>query len=169
MKVLIISDSHGNKELVTKVKERHSDEVNAIIHCGDSELPKNSSEMNDFLAVRGNCDYDTLYPEVLVEDIETTRLLITHGHLHQVKTTLMPLKYKAEEVNANIVCFGHSHIAGAEMVDHVLFINPGSILLPRMTTKKTYVILEVTKTEYIVHYYNDLGDIVQSYTFNKHE
>jgi putative phosphoesterase len=55
----------------------------------------------------------------------------------------MGLHYRAREVEADIVCFGHSHILGAEMIEGILFINPGSILLPRERSEKTYIILDV--------------------------
>ena len=48
----------------------------------------------------------------------------------------MNLKYKAEEVNADIVCFGHSHVLGAEVIDGRLFLNPGSIRLATGTSGK---------------------------------
>ncbi|UTW68917.1 metallophosphoesterase family protein [Anaerobacillus sp. HL2] len=40
MKVLIISDSHGLKEELFELLNRYEKEVDAIVHCGDSELPK---------------------------------------------------------------------------------------------------------------------------------
>jgi putative phosphoesterase len=55
----------------------------------------------------------------------------------------MNLKYKAQETGADIVCFGHSHILGAEVIDHTLYLNPGSIRLPRERLEKTYVILDL--------------------------
>ena len=55
----------------------------------------------------------------------------------------MNLKYKAQEVNADIVCFGHSHVLGAEVIEGTLFLNPGSIRLPRERLEKTYVILDL--------------------------
>lgn len=61
--------------------------------------------------------------------------------------SLMNLRYRAEEVGANVVCFGHSHIAGAELIDNMLFINPGSIILPRLRKEKTYAILEVDEAK----------------------
>ena len=40
------------------------------------------------------------------------------------------------KVGAQVACFGHSHVLGAELIDGVLFINPGSILLPRQRVEK---------------------------------
>ena len=167
MKVLIISDNHGNEQLLKEIADRHLSEVEALFHCGDSELAANSDAMKNYEGVRGNCDYDSNYPKELTRDVNGVLFYITHGHLHQVKSTLMPLKYKAEEVGAHIVCFGHSHIAGCEMVDGILFINPGSILLPRMTKDQSYVILECSEDDYSVLYYNEKGNILKSLSYKK--
>ncbi len=40
MKVLIMSDSHGLTHEISIIKERHKQDVTAMIHCGDSELDK---------------------------------------------------------------------------------------------------------------------------------
>ncbi|WP_096153114.1 MULTISPECIES: metallophosphoesterase family protein [Bacillus] len=165
MKVLIISDNHGDEELLKEIAKRHSPEVNALFHCGDSELAANSEAMKHYESVRGNCDYDSNYPQELTKDVNGVRFYITHGHLHQVKSTLMPIKYRAEEVGARVVCFGHSHIAGTEMVDGILFINPGSILLPRMTKDQSYVILEYSDNDFSVLYYNEIGHLLKSFSF----
>ncbi|RFU71536.1 metallophosphoesterase [Peribacillus saganii] len=169
MKVLIMSDSHGLTHEISNIKERHSGEVEAMIHCGDSELPFGSPEMSRFLAVRGNCDFDKDYPEQLSEDLEGFRFYITHGHLYNVKISLINLSYKAEEVDAQIVCFGHSHIAGSEMINGTLFINPGSIRLPKMRAEKTYVILENSGNEVNVNFYdlegNSVDGLSQTYIF----
>ncbi|MCA1031957.1 metallophosphoesterase [Bacillus timonensis] len=153
-KILIVSDSHGLTEELTRIKNRHRDEVEYMIHCGDSELEKSSSEMEDFLAVKGNCDYDSLYDNELICAFENEKVFATHGHLFQVNMTLMNIKYRAEELGATIVCFGHSHIAGAEYIDNILFVNPGSIFLPKMRKEKTYAIIEKVNNNLSVRYYD---------------
>jgi hypothetical protein len=55
----------------------------------------------------------------------------------------MKITYKAQESGADIVCFGHSHILGAEVINGTLYLNPGSIRLPRQRVEKTYVILDL--------------------------
>ncbi|ART77507.1 YfcE family phosphodiesterase [Sutcliffiella horikoshii] len=167
MKVLIVSDNHGQAEVLRQIKARHQGEVDFFIHCGDSELPSTSEEMKGFYGVRGNCDFDDDYPQQLTKEIGNQRLFATHGHLYQVKSSLLPLKYAVEEENANIACFGHSHIAGVEYLDGILFINPGSIELPRMTRNKTYAILDAKDSCYFVHYYNEKGEKLSSHTFEK--
>jgi putative phosphoesterase len=90
----------------------------------------------------GNCDFGG-YPIETITEISGKRIFVTHGHKYSVKTSLMNLKYKAEEVKAGIVCFGHSHILGAETAGSTLFLNPGSIRMPREPLEKTYMILDI--------------------------
>lgn len=139
-KVLVVSDSHGLTEELAEIKERH--QLTYMIHCGDSELDMDSPQLDGFYKVGGNCDFDPRFPEEQVLEIDSLTFLAVHGHLHNVKLDLMKLSYRAEEADAQIVCFGHTHIAGAEQTGNQLFINPGSIRLPKKRTEKTYVILE---------------------------
>ncbi|MCM3596440.1 metallophosphoesterase [Metabacillus idriensis] len=143
MKVLIISDSHGLTDELQEIRKRHEGETDAMFHCGDSELEADHSAIQGYTSVRGNCDFEGRFANEVIEDVEGYRFFVAHGHLHNVKSTLMNVMYSAKEHDAKIVCFGHSHLAGAEYVDNILFINPGSIRLPRMRTEKTYVILEI--------------------------
>lgn len=140
-KVLILSDTHGLKEEVSTIKERHRD-ADAMIHCGDSELSYDSKELEGIYYAKGNCDFEREMEEEQTVTVGDLTFLVVHGHLHQVKTTLMPLSYRAEEVGAQVACFGHSHIAAAEKVGDTLFINPGSARLPRNRKEPTYAILE---------------------------
>ncbi|MGE6375615.1 metallophosphoesterase family protein [Peribacillus muralis] len=161
MKVLIMSDSHGLTQEISMISDRHKQEVAAMIHCGDSELERKDPLMEDFLAVRGNCDYDDAYPDDFVENIAGKRFFLTHGHLYNIKMTLMNLAYKSEEIGADIICFGHSHAAGSEMIDGKLFINPGSIRQPRGRMEKTYAILEIGAKQLEIIYYDLEGKIVE--------
>ncbi|TCP32147.1 hypothetical protein EV207_101123 [Scopulibacillus darangshiensis] len=162
MKVLITSDSHGLTDELLMLVKRHGHETDALIHCGDSELPADAEEMKPFFAVNGNCDFSGGYPNDFVKEIGPVTFLVTHGHLYNVKMTVMNLMYKAEEVGANIVCFGHSHIAGSFKEDNRIFINPGSLRLPRNSVEKTYVICEIAGQKVAVIYYNDKGKRVDA-------
>ena len=142
-KVLIVSDSHGLTKELSVLRERHVNEVDLMIHCGDSELAPNDQVMSGYLTVLGNCDFGGGFPLETISEVAGRKFFITHGHRYAVKSTLMNLKYKAKELNAHIVCFGHSHVLGAEVIDEVLFLNPGSIRLPRERFEKTYVILDL--------------------------
>ncbi|WP_144547852.1 metallophosphoesterase family protein [Bacillus sp. X1(2014)] len=142
-KVLIVSDSHGLTKELRVIRERHLDEVDLMIHCGDSELSPDDEAISGYLTVMGNCDFGGGYLLETISEVAGRRFFITHGHRYSVKSSLMNLKYKAQEVNANIACFGHSHVLGAEVIDGILFLNPGSIRLPRERFEKTYIILDL--------------------------
>src|SRR5690625_706391 len=158
-KLLIVSDSHGLTTELQMIRERHN--ISHNIHCGDSELNNSDPVIEDFLTVEGNCD---IPGEFNVEEtlmIDHLNVYITHGHLYRVKSTLLPLTYRAAEVKADIVCFGHSHVAGTEKIDHRIYINPGSIRMPRKRTNKTYVIVSWKNHGHInVEFFDINGHII---------
>jgi putative phosphoesterase len=158
MKVLVVSDSHGNgkllKQIVDQVKADH------VIHCGDfctnrAELPKISMTV-----VRGNCDWEKVAEEKIWEKGKW-RILVTHGHKHRVKTTPLLMKYRAEEVGAQIACFGHSHFPFCEQVGGVLLINPGSISQPRGFAYPTYACLTLKQDQVMVTYHKTDGQKIK--------
>lgn len=164
-KVLIVSDSHGLTSELETLKERH--QVSEYIHCGDSELTADAAPLNDYQVVKGNCDWQGDFQDELIVEKAGLRFFITHGHLFDVKTTLLKLQYRALEVNADIVCFGHSHIAYAEKIGEQLFINPGSILLPKHFNVPSYVIIEwEVPLEVNVTFYSLEGKEIATFPYN---
>lgn len=161
-KVLIVSDSHGLTSELQEIKNRHEHEVDMMIHCGDSELSKDDQALSHFLTVRGNCDYEDRFHEDEWKEIADYRIFVTHGHLYSVKSSLMSLQYRAQELNAHIICFGHSHILGAEVVQGKLFINPGSLRLPRKRPERTYVIIDISNENVTLHVFDfDQGEMME--------
>lgn len=167
MKVLIISDSHGLEDQLLQIKLRYEDKVDYMLHCGDSELAFNHEALKGFIAVKGNCDMEDCLPNETVIELKKLKLFATHGHLYNVKMTLMNLQYRAEELQATIVCFGHSHIAGSEQVEGKIYINPGSVYLPRGRKEQTYCVIELQKNQVNVKYYdsehNQVPDLCHTY------
>ncbi len=165
-KVLILSDSHGLTKEIEQIKIRHHADLN--IHCGDSELPTDAPQLTAFTTVRGNCDWTATFPHEEVIEVGGVRIFISHGHLTQVKSTLMNLQYRALEFDADIVCFGHSHIAYAEMIDHCLFINPGSIRFPNRIKEPSYVLLEwESKADIKATFYHVNGEEISTLPYEK--
>ncbi|PSL44016.1 hypothetical protein B0H94_10975 [Salsuginibacillus halophilus] len=140
-KLLVMSDSHGAVEEVAKVYKRHEAEVQAVIHCGDSELKASAPELENFYVVNGNCDPSGTFPEEITVQAGGLNVFAAHGHLLNVKMSHQSLLYKAEESEASLACFGHSHVPEAYKVGSTVLLNPGSLLFPRQTTIPSYAIV----------------------------
>ena len=169
MKIVVVSDSHADVKSLKLIRERHLHDADLFIHCGDSQLMSNHPDIQGYLTVRGNCDLDQQYPLHRVEKLNHREtLFMTHGHQYDVKYSMQRLYYKALAVGASIVCYGHSHWIGAEMNEGILFLNPGSVVLPRNTKEKTYAIITAETDELEVIYLEvSTGDALIRQTFNR--
>jgi putative phosphoesterase len=139
MSVLILSDTHGLVQEVKQVVDRH--QVEMILHCGDFCVDKRKEPFAGMQLVRGNCDTATDVPLERTVTWNGLTIYQTHGHLYGVKSSLLKLHYRAEEVGANVVLFGHSHFPVSTVERGILFVNPGSLQLPRGFDKPTYAVL----------------------------
>lgn len=153
MKALVLSDTHGMMEEVSAVCARHQSEVDAIFHCGDSELPSSSSVLKEMYVVLGNCDFDKKFPEERLEEINGVRIYVTHGHKYNVKMSYVPLTYRGEEKEADFVFFGHSHVPVAFQENGIVYVNPGSLLIPRSRSECSYAIVHATKEKVTVQFF----------------
>lgn len=143
MKIIVMSDSHGDRDTIEMIAGEQGD---AYFHCGDSELSYDDPIFQSMHKVRGNCDMDSSFPEAVEVTVGDRKIFAVHGHRHDVKRSLMTIFYDAQEKGANIALFGHSHLYGAEMREGILFVNPGSTLLPRGGNPPTYAVIEWDKT-----------------------
>lgn len=168
MQVLVMSDSHGDSQVIEKVRSFYSN-ADVIIHCGDSELAFSHPALTNIQKVRGNCDADSAFPNETVFNVGDVTFFVTHGHLFNVKSSLLALSYRAKEVGANIVCFGHSHVLGAEIIDGILFLNPGSLLKPRGRNEKSFAVIEINEKHFHVSFFTDNHDSISSHTFERKE
>ncbi|PID07246.1 MULTISPECIES: metallophosphoesterase [unclassified Sporosarcina] len=163
MKLIVLSDSHGDLNTVEKIKSLQAD---AIFHCGDSELSAEDPLLNGIHIVRGNCDGDDQFPATIVQKVGDETIFIVHGHEHDVKRSMLTLSYAAAEQQATIALFGHSHLYGAEMINGVLFINPGSTTQPRGGRVATYAVIEIDDA-YTVSFYSMNHELIDQIILNK--
>ena len=56
---------------------------------------------------------------------------------------------------------------GAELLDGILFINPGSILLPRSRVEKTFALLEMDENHIEVRFETLDGQLVEQAIFKR--
>lgn len=148
MKVLIVSDNHGEEEVVQNVLDNNAGDLN--IHLGDSEFTFENAELKNFNKVRGNVDNDSRFP-VEAHD-EDSNIFLTHGHLYNIKESREVLSDRALEFEAKYALYGHSHVAMVENINGVYCINPGSISIPKGEWEASYCVLD-TSTD-IVTFYN---------------
>ncbi|QYH52124.1 metallophosphoesterase [Liquorilactobacillus hordei] len=156
-KILVVSDSHGDRDILVKLLKKYKGQVTAMFHCGDSELEPDDELFNDFHVVKGNCDYDSRFAKKVVVKVGSENVLLTHGHLYGVNSGLNSLNLLAQENKATIALFGHTHLLGAEMVKECLFLNPGSISFPRGEYSNiggTYALIDSTVQNLHVQFYN---------------
>lgn len=152
MKILVVSDSHNYvlDSQIERIKEHGNFDM--LIHCGDKfkDGEKFADKLNiEMIAqVPGNCDYISDKPLILHEVIEGKKLIITHGHVHDVKISIERLKSYAKEVHADAAIYGHTHCAQNEVIDNILFFNPGSTIYPKCG-KESFGILELTETKIV--------------------
>lgn len=145
MKLLVISDTHGNCALALKAHSL-SEPVGIIVFLGDgladAELMQNIVD-TDVVCVAGNCDLGSSAPRELLWECEGKRILLTHGDAYRVKFGLERLKQRALEVRADLVLFGHTHLATQENYLDILFLNPGTML--NTAPNKSYAVIDIEK------------------------
>ena len=129
MKVIVFSDSHGSVDYMLRaIEKEHPD---AIFHLGDhaedGEQLEHAFPTLSSLIVRGNCDYLTHQPPIIVTSIQGVRLYLCHGHTLGVKYSLLRAELAAREEEAKVLLYGHTHVPHLEETPSgLLMINPGS-------------------------------------------
>lgn len=78
------------------------------------------------VAVPGNCDGWTSDPLKRQLTLEGHTLLMSHGHLWQVKSGYDAAIWEARQARADILLFGHTHSAYCEYLDGLWVMNPGT-------------------------------------------
>ena len=129
MKILVLSDSHGNLNNMVRAVEVSAPRM--ILHLGDCW--RDGEKLHElfpkipFEQVPGNCDFRPSEPSERLLFLEDKRVLICHGHTYGVKQSLVSASYAAEEQNLDLFLFGHTHNPLVDMRGKTLFLNPGSI------------------------------------------
>jgi putative phosphoesterase len=138
MKLLITGDIHGRSDLLEEVLNKEQD-YDLHLCTGDLGIDIKTLNRHNIVAVKGNNDYYYDLPYERVIDLEGNKILLTHGHLQNVKYGLKELVDFAKSKHVDICIFGHTHQLYIEEIDHILFINPGALSNFR---DKSYVIYE---------------------------
>ena len=146
MKILVLSDSHGNISNMEEAVEREKPDM--ILHLGDCwrDAERLAERYPDILMehVPGNCDCRPEEPLEKLVILGDCRVLICHGHTYGVKTSLLAAGLKAEQDQLDAFLFGHTHKPYMEEDNELLVLNPGSLSLPRQEGHRpTYIVMEI--------------------------
>ena len=134
MKILVVSDSHGDNKTLKSIAAMHPD-CDYYFHCGDAQA--NQEDVAPFAAVRGNCDYmANNLPKYLL--VNTKEGLIVVEHIPFYLFTLEDLKKK----NCLLYLVGHTHIKDDKVAEGIRIVNPGAIVYPR-DGSKSYAIINI--------------------------
>lgn len=152
MRALVISDVHGVKTNLEKIKNRYiqlnCDKLIVLgdLYWGNSQADYDPKYVRKFLesfkdnlvCIRGNCDFQ-VNPDEEPYPIEKDNVInidkniyITHGHLYNEKNWI---------IENSILIFGHYHVPFIEEIGSNVFINPGSISKPRSENLPSYLLI----------------------------
>ena len=161
-KLFFASDLHGDGECVSLMLDAFRREGastlyllgDIIYHGPRNALPSGynpkaviamlNAVSDKILSVRGNCDAEVdgmvLTFDVLTEarelDLLGRRVLLTHGH-HVGEGNTEGLS------RGDILITGHTHLYAMRELDNgVLYLNPGSVSIPKGGNEKTYMVYE---------------------------
>ena len=162
MKWMIASDLHGSAYYCRKMLEAFEREgADRLFLLGDllyhgprNDLPREyapkegipllNEKKEKLLCVRGNCDAEVdqmvlefpVLADYAVLPVGRRLIYATHGHIYHVKN-LPPL------APGDVLLHGHTHVpAWTEFGQGNLYLNPGSVSIPKENSPHSYMTLE---------------------------
>jgi len=128
-RLAVISDTHGDRASLARFAKQVTS-IHALAHLGDGVADLRDLDLFPPVpihTVRGNGDWFEDLPKEALERIHGFSVFMCHGHLFEVKRTLVRLSLRAREADARIVLFGHTHTPYTAWDGDRLFLNPGSL------------------------------------------
>ena len=157
MKIIVASDIHGSNYFTKKLMEIiKKEEPNNVILLGDifyhgprNKLPKGYNPMKvaenlnsiskKIKCAKGNCDaeVDQMISSFKFEDsiemkIDGKNFLFVHGH---------GLDFNNLPKNFDCIFGGHTHVHKIEKIKDTMYVNPGSLAIPKSKTTNSYAII----------------------------
>ena len=145
MRIVAVSDIHGDKKSVYKLIDREKDRADRVIFLGDGGRAEDLLETgfkDKVVYVRGNCDIGGFADELYLGEECGIRIFAAHGHLYNVKYEINTIIEKAKAHGAGILLFGHTHQPLEKYQDGLYILNPGS--LRRDMRPSSYGYIEIT-------------------------
>ena len=164
MKLMIASDIHGSAEwcekLILAYKKEKADRIlllgDLLYHGPRNNLPAGydckrviellNSVKDEILCVKGNCDSSVdqmvlefpIMAQYAFISVGKANIFACHGHNFN-EENLPSLK------KGDILLNGHTHIPAVREHENYVYINPGSVSIPKENSHHGYMILEEDK------------------------
>ena len=162
MKWMIASDLHGSayycRQMLEAFEREGADRLfllgDLLYHGPRNDLPREyapkevipllNGKKEKLLCVRGNCDAEVdqmvlefpVLADYAVLPVGRRLIYATHGHIYHVKN-LPPL------APGDVLLHGHTHVpAWTEFGQGNLYLNPGSVSIPKEDSLHSYMTLE---------------------------
>ena len=161
MKWMIASDIHGSAYYCERLLDAYrAEKADKLVLLGDilyhgprndlpcDYAPKRVIEMlndvrDELLCVRGNCDTEVdqmvlnfpVLADYAILYTGTRMIYATHGHVYN-ESKLPPLK------TGDILLHGHTHVPKCTEHETYLYVNPGSVSIPKENSPHSYLVLE---------------------------
>ncbi len=133
MRILVASDTHGRKRALYDLLYMHK-EADWLLFLGDGVRDvEDIAEQFPHISchwVRGNNDWhktEENIPLIWQGTIAGKRILMTHGHMQEVKFGEERLLNMAHAARADILLYGHTHRPIDRYEDGMYILNPGSL------------------------------------------
>lgn len=130
MRIVVMSDSHRRTNAILEIIERHKDNADLFLFCGDGNDDLDEALMiyKDIKIdrVSGNCDFSSPYPSQKIIEFNKKKILFTHGHPFYVKHGYTMIEEFCEKNNIDYCFFGHTHTPYTSHKGKTYYMNPGS-------------------------------------------
>lgn len=148
MRLVVFSDTHGNFAAMQKIVKRNGN-ADLFVFLGDglTEYEKIKAHYidNNFVCVKGNCDYSKEIPESDVYTLPNgQKMFMAHGDKWNVRSSADKIYEKARDEGCQFAFYGHTHCRHVEKKGNVLILNPGSAGQPRDDKPPCYCWVEIT-------------------------
>jgi uncharacterized protein len=147
MRMLVVSDTHGDYRNLAAILRLLGRSVQALIHLGDGSGDVRSASrsgvpMPPVFGLRGNMDSDTRIPLQTLFNADGRMVLAAHGHRFPLSSGLSCLSDAARQAGARAFFFGHTHVPLHEERGGVIIMNPGSLARPRGPWGPSFAVVE---------------------------